>query len=119
MNGVTNGSVGATAVLSRPELPTQVAPPPAVAASATVSFAQSNQEIACTQDDLILEIAEQARVAIASSCRSGTCGTCKATLLSGEVSYDSEPDGLDECDRAAGRILTCIARPVGKVRLDV
>lgn len=91
---------------------------PVVAAPATVSFAQSGKEVTCTQDDFILDVADQAEVAIDSSCRSGTCGSCKCTLLEGEVSYDGDPDALDDLDRASGKILTCIARPVGRIVLD-
>jgi ferredoxin-nitrite reductase len=92
---------------------------PTIAAPATIRFAKSNQDVTCTQDDLILDVAEQAGVAIESSCRSGSCGTCKAKLLSGEVKYDGDPDALDDSDREAGHILTCIAHPVGQIQLDV
>lgn len=91
---------------------------PTIAAPATVKFAQSNQEVSCTQDDLLLDVAEQAGVAVDSSCRSGSCGACKRKLISGEVRYEGEPDALDDHDRANGYILTCIARPVGQVNLD-
>jgi ferredoxin-nitrite reductase len=84
--------------------------------TATVNFVQSQKEVSCSQTDLILDVAEQAGVAIESSCRSGSCGTCKTKLISGEVSYDGEPDGLE--DGETGYILTCIARPVGQVQID-
>jgi ferredoxin-nitrite reductase len=67
---------------------------------------------------LILDMAEQAGVAIDSSCRSGTCGTCKCKLLSGDVSYDDDPAALDDSEKTAGYILTCIARPIGQVTID-
>ncbi len=85
-------------------------------AVATVHFAQSQKEVTCSQSDFILDVAEQNGVAIDSSCRSGSCGTCKTKLVSGEVSYDGEPDGLEDSD--TGYILTCIARPVGQVQID-
>ncbi|MEP0918095.1 2Fe-2S iron-sulfur cluster-binding protein [Leptolyngbya sp. DQ-M1] len=92
--------------------------PTPVVTPATVSFVRSGKDVTCTQNDFILDVADQAEVAIDSSCRSGTCGSCKCTLLEGEVSYDGEPDALDERDRAAGKILTCIARPVDRIVLD-
>jgi ferredoxin-nitrite reductase len=96
-----------------------VATAPATAApAATVTFAQTGKTVTCTAADTLLEIAEQAEVAIDSSCRSGTCGTCKHKLLEGSVRYDAEPDGLDDHDRQLGYVLTCIAHPVGQVRLD-
>ncbi|MBE9009160.1 ferredoxin--nitrite reductase [Pseudanabaenaceae cyanobacterium LEGE 13415] len=89
-----------------------------VATPAVVSFAQSGKEVTCTEKDVILDVADQAEVSIDSSCRSGTCGSCKCTLLEGEVRYDGEPDALDDVDRASGKILTCIARPVGRIVID-
>jgi ferredoxin-nitrite reductase len=96
----------------------QVEPPAVVAPPATVKFAQSGKDVSGTQTDLILDMAEQAGVAIDSSCRSGTCGTCKCKLLSGDVSYDDDPAALDDSEKTAGYILTCIARPIGQVTID-
>ncbi|MCU0549055.1 MAG: 2Fe-2S iron-sulfur cluster-binding protein [Leptolyngbya sp. Prado105] len=98
--------------------PPAIKAPTEVATPATINFAKSGKGVTCTQDDFILDIADQAEVAIESSCRSGTCGSCKCTLLEGEVSYDGEPDALDDRDRASNQILTCIARPVGHIVLD-
>lgn len=99
--------------------PVEVLPSETIATTATIGFAQSGKEVPCTEEDLILDVAEQAGVAIVSSCRSGSCGTCKHKLLAGEVRYDDDPIGLDDDDRANGYVLTCIARAIGQVRLDV
>jgi ring-1,2-phenylacetyl-CoA epoxidase subunit PaaE len=40
------------------------------------------------------------------ACQSGTCGSCKAQLISGEVSM-ARDFALNEADRAANRILCC------------
>jgi ferredoxin-nitrite reductase len=108
------------AIAAEPTVQTPVmdAPPVVAAPPATIALAQSGKELACTENDFILETAEQAGLAWDSSCRSGTCGTCKQKLISGEVKYEGEPDALDESDRAAGYILTCIAHPVGHVVID-
>lgn len=98
--------------------PPAVKAPAVVATPATVSFAKSGKEVTCTQADFILDVADQAEVSIENSCRSGTCGSCKCTLLEGEVSYEGDPEALDESDRAAGKVLTCIARPVDRIVLD-
>ena len=105
-----NGSV--PAALAEPAVTETTAVP------ATIRFAQSNQAVACTQDDSILEVAEQAGVAIDSSCRSGNCGTCKQKLVSGKIRYGGEPDALDGDDRAQGYILTCIAHPIDQVAIE-
>jgi ferredoxin len=77
--------------------------------SPVVVFAKSAKEIACDEEDTILEIAEQEGLELPSGCRMGACGACKLPLLEGEVNYDDEP----ACE--SGHLLTCIAKPVGRV----
>jgi len=98
-----------------PEAP---AKPPEVSQPAVIYFAKSSKEINCDGQQFILDIAEQQGVNIPSSCRSGTCGTCKQKLLEGEVKYEGEPDALEDIDREQGFILTCISHPVGRVAID-
>ena len=84
-----------------------------------VEFATSGQQITCDEEDTLLDAAEQAGVSMPSGCRMGSCGVCKQQVASGEVDYEVEPKGLKECDRAEGHVLTCIAKPVGKVVLHL
>lgn len=107
---LTNGHGSVTVAAVAPEI---AAPP------ATICFTKSSKEITCTERDFILDVAEREGVAIDSSCRSGTCGTCKHRLLEGAIQYDGTPDALDETEQQAGLILTCIARPIGNVVIDV
>lgn len=45
------------------------------------------------------------------SCRTGTCGSCKGQVLSGEVEHGDSPlDVLSEAERAQGLALFCCAR---------
>ncbi len=92
--------------------------PPAPSQTVTISFAQSGKEVTCNGEDLILDVAEAAGIDLPSSCRSGTCGTCKQKLVEGKVEYEGEPEALEDGDREQGFILACIARPVGKVVID-
>jgi ferredoxin-nitrite reductase len=85
---------------------------------AAVYFTKSGKEVACTSEDLLLDVAEQAGLDLDSSCRAGSCGTCKQKLVEGEVNYAQNPEALSESERAAGWVLTCSARPVGRVVLD-
>ncbi|MUK50865.1 class I ribonucleotide reductase maintenance protein YfaE [Aliivibrio fischeri] len=39
----------------------------------------------------LLEVMEQQGLIVESQCRSGDCGTCRCTLVSGEVEYQSLP----------------------------
>ncbi len=84
-----------------------------------VVFQKTGKTITCSNDDIILEIAEQAGVKIRSSCRVGTCGTCKKRKLAGEVRLDDhDPEALEPDEIAEGYILTCVAHPVGEVVID-
>lgn len=94
------------------------APAPVVSAPAVIAFTQSGKEVTCTEEDFILDVAEQAGIELPSSCRSGTCGTCKQKLLEGKVEYEGEPEALDDREIAENVILTCISHPVGKVVID-
>ncbi|MFB2895415.1 FAD-binding oxidoreductase [Aerosakkonemataceae cyanobacterium BLCC-F50] len=84
---------------------------------ATVVFAKSGKEIVCDGEESILELAEQEDISLNSGCRMGVCGACKQKLISGEVNYEKEPDGLQKSDRSVD-VLTCIAYPIAKVVID-
>ncbi|WP_333445546.1 2Fe-2S iron-sulfur cluster-binding protein [Microcoleus sp. D3_18_C4] len=84
--------------------------------TSTVIFARSGKEVACSEDEFILDVAERAGVELDSNCRSGSCGTCQQKLLEGETVYDSKPDAA--ADLEPGFILTCSARAIGKVSID-
>jgi glycine betaine catabolism B len=86
--------------------------------TAIVLMAKSAREITTNGGDTLLDLAEAEGIYIPSSCRSGNCGTCKARKLEGEIEYDGDPKGLDDAEREAGYLLTCIARPLTRVVID-
>jgi ferredoxin len=63
----------------------------------------------------LLELAEACDVPAGWSCRMGVCHTCECGLVDGEVAYDPRPLTLP----AAGDALTCCARPLGDVALEL
>jgi ferredoxin-NADP reductase len=63
----------------------------------------------------ILELAEACDVPVRWSCRSGICHNCESGLVSGAVTYTSEP--LDP--PADGNVLICCSRPAGDVVVDL
>ncbi|MEL6578109.1 MAG: ferredoxin--nitrite reductase [Cyanobacteria bacterium J06621_12] len=81
-----------------------------------VFFANSWRESSCAENEFILDAAEKAEIEIESSCRAGTCGTCTAKVLKGEVTYDADYDALSGLE--AGEILTCCAKPVSSIVID-
>ncbi|HNA78649.1 MAG TPA: 2Fe-2S iron-sulfur cluster binding domain-containing protein, partial [Turneriella sp.] len=92
---------------------------PAETGDAVVHFSLSAMEIFGGDMDVpILDLAEEVGVQIPSSCRSGTCGTCRALKIRGEVECDDSP-ALTDADREAGYILTCVSRAKNYVELEV
>jgi glycine betaine catabolism B len=82
-----------------------------------VVFQASDTTAAVPVDATILDAADEAGVFIDNACRSGTCGSCRVRLISGNVSMDVE-DALTEQDKAEGYILTCQAKIRGDVKVD-
>lgn len=80
--------------------------------SPVVVFAKSGKEIACDEEDFILDVAELEGIKLRSGCRMGICGACKLPLSEGKVDYDEEP----ECE--PGHLLACIAKPNGRVVVE-
>lgn len=64
----------------------------------------------------LLEQAEKAGFAIANSCRSGFCGTCKMTLESGKVDQPDMP-ALFPGEIDEGKVLACCCVPKSDVEL--
>jgi CDP-4-dehydro-6-deoxyglucose reductase/ferredoxin-NAD(P)+ reductase (naphthalene dioxygenase ferredoxin-specific) len=64
------------------------------------------------EDETIVEAATRHGIAFPFSCHSGTCGTCKSKLVSGDVTLlDYSKFTLRDEERAAGLILACCAIP--------
>jgi glycine betaine catabolism B len=104
---------------NRPSVPqkSQPAAKTAKEGDTAVEFSASAKTIACDPADTLLEVAEQAGIAMVSGCRMGSCGACKQQLIAGEVRYEQAPRGLSQGDRAAGQVLACVAKPIGRVVL--
>ncbi|HET8763859.1 MAG TPA: 2Fe-2S iron-sulfur cluster-binding protein, partial [Rhodanobacter sp.] len=78
-----------------------------------VTLKRSGRRFAVATAETVLEAAQRAGVALPYSCRSGVCGSCKATLLDGQCSYPRNPPlALDAGELASHAILPCQAVPV-------
>lgn len=85
----------------------------------TVLLQPSGLELAPRPGQSILDAALDAGVNLPRSCQSGLCGACSARLLEGQVSYpEGRPMGLSEEDEREGKVLLCMARPLGRVRVE-
>jgi len=65
----------------------------------------------------LLESATAAGIDLDFSCTMGGCGACKARLVEGEVDLDA-PNCLSDEERAAGLVLTCVARAKSDVVIE-
>lgn len=90
--------------------------PVAQAREAIVEFTESRIEQAWSaKDGSLLEFAEAHGLTPEFGCRSGQCGACKAELISGRVSYLTEPSSpLNE-----GEVLLCCTVPAAVAGQDV
>lgn len=79
---------------------------PAIA-RATVDFGGTIAEWTQDANPSLLDLAEAAGLAPAFGCRSGSCGACESTLVSGSVEHSPSP----AMPLAADRVLLCCARP--------
>jgi ferredoxin-NADP reductase/predicted pyridoxine 5'-phosphate oxidase superfamily flavin-nucleotide-binding protein len=59
----------------------------------------------------LLELGEAAELALAHSCRAGSCGTCEHVLEQGQVGYATEP----LFETRPGHVLLCCAHPLSNV----
>jgi glycine betaine catabolism B len=92
--------------------------PAQTASKPVLVFSQSGKEVPCDEEESVLAVAQQHDIKIRAGCMQGVCGACKTRKLDGQVKYQTEPDGLEQCDRDLGYILPCIAFPVGKVAIE-
>ncbi|WP_341534214.1 iron-sulfur cluster-binding domain-containing protein [Sphingosinicella soli] len=87
------------------------AQPEPVIAQARVDFGGVIAQWTESANPSLLELAETAGLAPGFGCRSGSCGACESTLVSGSVEHSPSP----AIPLAAGRILLCCARPASDV----
>jgi len=84
----------------------------------SLSFKKSGVNAEQPPELSVLEVAEEAGVAIPFECRSGICGQCKTKLVSGKVKMDVQ-DALTASDRAKGLVLACQAHATRDCVFDV
>lgn len=80
-----------------------------------VHFQRSGRTLTWTgKEDNLLDFAEAHGIQVESGCRSGSCGSCVSTLVSGVVDYDSPPD----FDLEPRQCLLCVGKPREPLALD-
>ncbi len=85
----------------------------------TVKLLPSGQCLAVPAAESILDTALHAGINLPHSCRGGSCGSCRARLLQGELDYPFRPPlALTAEEIEQGYALLCQARPRGAVVIE-
>lgn len=82
-----------------------------------VEFRRSGRTVECRSDESILSAALRAGLRPPSMCTEGMCGTCKTSLLVGDVEM-RHSGGIRPREIEQGRILLCCSTPQGDVSVD-
>jgi CDP-4-dehydro-6-deoxyglucose reductase, E3 len=81
-----------------------------------VTLQSSGKRFDVQAGETVLDAARRAGLALPYSCLSGVCGSCKATLISGECHYpNNPPNGLNAAEVARHQVLLCQAAPLNDI----
>lgn len=75
-------------------------------AKVSIYFSRWKKRYQGNKQDSLLDQGEAAGLILPYSCRAGSCGSCKAKLISGQVKQNST-DGLSASEQQQGYILLC------------
>jgi CDP-4-dehydro-6-deoxyglucose reductase len=77
-----------------------------------VTILPKNETFMVADNDNVLEAALRAGHHLPYGCRGGTCGSCRAKILSGDIAYpNGDPVILSKPERASGQALLCQVHP--------
>lgn len=91
--------------------------PAAGVATSRIELKRSEKSVDCPADSLVLDTLLDAGVMLASSCRQGLCGTCKLTLIEGQVDMRHQ-GGIRPREIERGMFLPCCSRPLTDLVID-
>jgi len=83
-----------------------------------VTILPSAQTFEASADQTVLRAALAAGVQLLSSCRNGTCRSCRCKLLRGVAEHTIEWPGLSRDEKAEGWVLPCVLRALSDCVLD-
>ncbi|MCH1866230.1 hybrid-cluster NAD(P)-dependent oxidoreductase [Nocardioides sp. CFH 31398] len=87
-------------------------------AAVRVELKRTGRTVVCAPGETVLDAVTTAGVMLRSSCRQGICGTCKLSMVEGEVDMRHQ-GGIRQREIDGGRILPCCSRPLTDLVLDV
>jgi glycine betaine catabolism B len=83
----------------------------------TVEFLRSGRSFTCGENENVLDAAYAAGLNPSSSCGQGMCGTCKTTLLSGNVDMQHH-GGIRPREIAQNKVLICCSKPLSDLTIE-
>ncbi|KRE55430.1 NADH:ubiquinone reductase (Na(+)-transporting) subunit F [Phycicoccus sp. Soil748] len=85
----------------------------------TITVEPLGREVECREDQTILDACLRSGVWLPHSCTHGTCATCKAEVLDGEVDHGAASSfALMDYERDEGKVLPCVACPRSDVVIE-
>ena len=86
----------------------------------TISLSDQDKNFRCNQNESMLRAGLRAGFGLPYECSTGSCGTCKFTLLSGGIkSLWSLAPGLTDRDKKKGRLLACQSLPTSDCTIKI
>ena len=87
--------------------------------TARITLSRSGKFFTANEGETILEAALRHEIWLPHACRGGTCGTCRATVVVGGVTYDAAMPAWMRQPISQADALLCCAKPLGDITLDV
>ncbi len=84
----------------------------------TITTQPGDHQFSCEEGETLLDAALRQGLFMPYGCRSGSCGACKAKVLSGTFRYpEPKLNGLNRIDANSGDILLCQAEPCSDMQI--
>lgn len=84
-----------------------------------VHWLEAGATFSVADGESVLDAALRQQIALPHDCRFGGCGSCRVTLVQGQVQYEEQPFALSDEDMARGEAIACQARPCSDLVLSV
>ena len=86
----------------------------------TITLSPVGDTLPCRSDETVLAAILGSGASVVFGCRGGGCGACRMRLASGRVEHGcSSTAVLPDQDRAAGWFLSCQARALGDLTIEL
>ena len=80
---------------------------------------KNNKTFSCDKDSTIFEAAKNNNIVLEHSCLSSRCRSCVVKVLSGKTINKEKEMVLSEEDKNANFVLSCNAKPISDIELDI